>query len=755
MADTPMEYLKLSPGFRTALADGTLVPDSPRHMATRGFYRAAPGSRIHLCQEGYLFVPAVFSLERDPVYQYTYAYQPEANWATYTRNVTPDSYGREDYVFAEDCWFRLCVRREDGEELTEEDREGCGDLAAFYCPDIAYKEKPWFAPEIRAVAGRVRAADRGGCAMKLCLLTDTHYTVNGTWEDTAHCIQSVARQVHYDAVIHLGDLTDGMSPKDITAGYVNRILGDLDRCQAPVYVTPGNHDNNYFRNRPNAFTAGEMRALYRLSGDGDDRGQAPEGERSINYYVDIPRYSVRMIFLTSFDDQEAIRYGYTEWQLVWLRGTLESAPKGTRFLIFSHDAPLARLDYWSFYVRNGEALLDILEEYNGREEYQVVGLFYGHTHSDYVFERCSFPVISTGCAKLEYMLEKKPDGALTSYREADQVSQELWDSLVIDFEARKLTMVRFGAGEDREISFKRKEQTYQEFASRERTARTTKLWAHRGVSGHAPENTIPAFHLACLMGADGIELDVQLSKDGVPVVIHDEGVDRVSDSIGWVRDFTLEQLKALNVNKQFPAYGKVEIPTLEEVYDLIKPTDLTVNLELKNSRVFYEGLEEKVLALAREKGMERRILYSSFNHYSVRRIQELDPEAQTAFLCSDGLLDVAGYAAKYGVCAVHPPVGNVGGSVEKSGESGGTEPEKGGVSESGKDCGTARRGGETAEQEGVSSCYPDVIRQCHERHIKVHVWAVNERADFERMAVLGADAVITDFVERGLKKHTR
>lgn len=724
-----MEYLKLTPGFRTALEDGTLVGGSLKHMATRGFYRAAPGSRIHLCRSGYLFVPAVFSMERDPVYLYSYAYQAEANWAVYTRNVTPDGYKREDYVFEEDCWFRLCVRREDGADLTEEDRKGAGELAAFFCQDIHYKEKPWFAPEIRSVAERVKERMHVG-TMKLCLLTDTHYTVNGTWDDTAYCIRSVAERVHYDAVVHLGDLTDGMSPKDITTGYVNRIIGDLDSCHVPVYITPGNHDSNYFRNRQNAFSSDEMRALYRLYGSGDDRGQAPDGERSINYYVDLPEYSARLIFLSSFDDREAVRYGYTDWQLVWLRQTLDSAPAGTRVLVFSHDAPLARLDYWSFYVRNGERLLDILEEYNRREEYRIVGLFYGHTHSDYVFEGCSFPVISTGCAKLEYMLEKKPEGAVTHYREEDQVSQELWDSLLVDFEAEKISLIRFGAGEDRMVSFKKKEYTYREFAARERADRTTKLWAHRGVCGHAPENTIPAFRLACLMGADGIELDVQLSKDGVPVVIHDEQVDRVSDSTGWVRDLTLEQLKALNANKLFPAYGRVEIPTLEEVYDLIKSTDLTVNLELKNSTVIYEGLEEKVLALAEEKGLSDRILYSSFNHYSILKIRRLNPEARTAFLCGDGLLDVAGYGERYGVWAIHPPVGHVG--------------DKTGCEEGGED-----------GQVSVSAAYPDVIRQCHEKDIRVHVWEVNDRADYERMAALGADAVIMDYVERAQKKYTR
>ena len=70
-----MEYVNLIPGYRTALADGTMVPDSPKHMATEELYRASVGDRLHLCNDQYLFAPAIFSLERNPVYIYSYAYQ--------------------------------------------------------------------------------------------------------------------------------------------------------------------------------------------------------------------------------------------------------------------------------------------------------------------------------------------------------------------------------------------------------------------------------------------------------------------------------------------------------------------------------------------------------------------------------------------------------------------------------------------------------------------------------------------------------
>ena len=115
---------------------------------------------------------------------------------------------------------------------------------------------------------------------------------------------------------------------------------------------------------------------------------------------------------------------------------------------------------------------------------------------------------------------------------------------------------------------------------------TPLVWAHRGASAYAPENTLEAFRLAIEQGADGIELDVQLTKDDVLVVIHDEWLDRTSDGKGWVKDYTFEELRKYNYNKTCPEFEHADIPTLREVYELIKPTDLTVNVEIKSGIVF-------------------------------------------------------------------------------------------------------------------------------------------------------------------------
>ena len=187
----------------------------------------------------------------------------------------------------------------------------------------------------------------------------------------------------------------------------------------------------------------------------------------------------------------------------------------------------------------------------------------------------------------------------------------------------------------------------------------TKVWAHRGASAYAPENTLEAFLLAAEQGADGVELDVQLTKDGEMVVVHDEEIDRVSDGSGFVKDYTLAELKTLNFNKTHPEYQDVKIPTLREVYEALKPTGMTINVELKTGIFWYKDLEKKVLELTKEMEMEDRVIYSSFNHYSIQQMKKIVPEAETAYLYSDVILNVAEYAKNTKVDGLHPAVYHV------------------------------------------------------------------------------------------------
>lgn len=180
------------------------------------------------------------------------------------------------------------------------------------------------------------------------------------------------------------------------------------------------------------------------------------------------------------------------------------------------------------------------------------------------------------------------------------------------------------------------------------------IWAHRGASRRYPENTLSAFQGAIDAGADGIELDVHLSADGQLVVTHDEDTRRVTGVPGKIAAMTLAEIRRLNFAAFRPDAGFETAPTLEEVFDLVAPTRLTLNLELKNSIEAYPGLEEKVIELAEVRGMNDRVLYSSFNHDSMAKVRRINPAAQVGLLYVYLSRGVFRRAKEIGAAAVHP-----------------------------------------------------------------------------------------------------
>ena len=183
-----------------------------------------------------------------------------------------------------------------------------------------------------------------------------------------------------------------------------------------------------------------------------------------------------------------------------------------------------------------------------------------------------------------------------------------------------------------------------------------KIWAHRGCSQHYPENTLLAFEKAAeIKGLTGIELDIQLTKDGHIVVCHDEKVDRTTDGAGELRSFTLNELKKLRIDAGNGKYEK--IPTIDEVLDLLEDKmriGLKLNIELKNSVFPYEGMEEKIIELVHRRGIQNSIVYSSFSALSIERIRNMDSDAETGILdvkVSDCLYKLKGGC---GANALHP-----------------------------------------------------------------------------------------------------
>lgn len=144
--------------------------------------------------------------------------------------------------------------------------------------------------------------------------------------------------------------------------------------------------------------------------------------------------------------------------------------------------------------------------------------------------------------------------------------------------------------------------------------KTPKILAHRGASAHAPENTMAAFELALSHQADGIELDVMLSKDDQVVVIHDDTVDRTTDGSGRVSDMTLDELKSLD------AGDGQKIPTLIDVFEQFGDKCL-LNIELKNYISIFDRLPIAVAHIVRTYHLEDSVIISSFNPFNLPRFK--------------------------------------------------------------------------------------------------------------------------------------
>lgn len=180
------------------------------------------------------------------------------------------------------------------------------------------------------------------------------------------------------------------------------------------------------------------------------------------------------------------------------------------------------------------------------------------------------------------------------------------------------------------------------------------IYGHRGSSGTHPENTLVSFQAAHKAGVQGIELDVQLTKDLIPVVIHDERLERTTNGIGFVKDFLYEDLVRLDAGQAFSTrFQGTTIPSLERVLDWMTSTSLILNIELKNSRFPYDHLETKVLELLTHYHLCDRTIISSFNHYSIQRLAQKGSKVETAILLMEKLVDPWDYLQHVGADSIH------------------------------------------------------------------------------------------------------
>ena len=168
--------------------------------------------------------------------------------------------------------------------------------------------------------------------------------------------------------------------------------------------------------------------------------------------------------------------------------------------------------------------------------------------------------------------------------------------------------------------------------------RPMKIFAHRGASGTRPENTLPSFAEAIRAGAEGIELDVQLTKDNELVVMHDEQVNRTTNGKGAIKDKTLAEIKALNAGSWFDEkYESTKVPTLKEVTDLLVARNYRgiVEIEFKTNVEDYLGIEEQVSSLMLSQEWPFTYWYSSLNLDTLERIHKLEPKTRIDLVMRD------------------------------------------------------------------------------------------------------------------------
>lgn len=232
--------------------------------------------------------------------------------------------------------------------------------------------------------------------------------------------------------------------------------------------------------------------------------------------------------------------------------------------------------------------------------------------------------------------------------------------------------------------------------------------AHRGFSGLYPENTMLAFEKAIEVGADGIELDVHLSKDGQVMIMHDEALKRTTGLDGVISDYTRAELEKISAGKtKNDEFGFTPIPSLDEYLSFMAShRDRITNIELKTAPVYYPEIEEKTLDLVRKYDLENNIIYSSFNWLSIVRMKKLGSTSKTGLLFSGmKLYNQAFIVNSLGIEYFHPDFNDL-----------------------------------TTE----------IVKSYLDNKVGLNVWTVNESNDIEVCNKWNIDSVITNYPDRAI-----
>lgn len=183
------------------------------------------------------------------------------------------------------------------------------------------------------------------------------------------------------------------------------------------------------------------------------------------------------------------------------------------------------------------------------------------------------------------------------------------------------------------------------------------ILGHRGMRGSYPENTLIGFEKAICTGADGVEFDIHLSKDGIPMVFHDFTLERLCGVSGVISDYTAQELKQFEIRQH---HMTEHIPTLEEVLRCLaalqsgRQKPLYVNAEFKSGSLRYPGIEALVVSLCLQYFPHEQLIFSSFDHYALRAVHNFDADAVTGVLTASMLWQPKAYLNALGATYYHP-----------------------------------------------------------------------------------------------------
>jgi len=237
----------------------------------------------------------------------------------------------------------------------------------------------------------------------------------------------------------------------------------------------------------------------------------------------------------------------------------------------------------------------------------------------------------------------------------------------------------------------------------------TKIYGHRGSKGNYPENSMLAFKKAIEAGVDGMELDIHMTKDGEIVVIHDTTLDRTTTGTGYIKDYTLAEIRNFSIGKKFtefkhyePSWDNEVVPTLTDALELCKEYDLEVNIELKSHEVVYPDIEAAMLKVVREVGYDtEKVIYSAFHLPTILRIKALDSETKIAWLLENFIPLPTDYIETFDLEALH---------MDKN----------------------------------IVLKMPEYWQQVAD---KLRVWTVNDEEQMKKLLEMGIEAIITDYPE--------